>query len=678
MRLKHTLHGFALCVALAHMILSGGQATAAKKNKISKRALQQSVARVPLAKIRAASGHIDRLIARDLAKHKIKPNPPASDEVFLRRIYLDIVGRIPSYEEAKAFLDSSDSAKRSKLIDTLLDSEGYVSHNFNYWADLLRIQTRMRYAPSQPYIDFVKDSLRENKPYDQLVRELITAEGYTWDNGAAGYYLRDTGMPLDNMSNTAQVFLGTRLVCAQCHDHPYDSWTQRQYYQLAAFSYGIETRDRSIEKIQQVRQMRRDGDVDRNVLQAANRILQPLAYRVNETDRSLRLPQDYQYDNGKPRDVIDPSTIFGEKAQVKPGDSRTEVYARWMTSAKNPRFATVIANRLWKRVMGIGLIEPIDDFRDGTDPSNPKLMKFLVDEMVARRFDLKQYQRILYNTDAYQREVTAHEVTKDETYRFPGPVLRRLSAEQLWDSLLTMTIPAVDERKGTVQNYGRYVNGKELVDKDMKEILTLAGQQAKLREAQVKYVDMTRDLQTRMRVARRVNDRDTADKLRQELVEIRKKVYGKAGEMMMMRQRNQAQQNRTDPDPRWRGFRRDIVRASELPSPARPGHFLHQFGQSDRETIENSSTEASVPQILTLLNGPMYYQLLNRNSLLSQKLASASTADEKLDVIFTTILSRSPTKSEKAIALPEVESGSRATSDVIWALLNTRQFMFVQ
>ena len=117
------------------------------------------------------------------------PNPISSDARFVRRIYLDVVGRIPSYDEADTFLKSKDKQKRSKLIDKLLDSEGYVSHHFNYWADLLRIRSRMRYAPAQPYIDFVKQSLRDNKPYDRFVRELLTAQGYTWDNGAAGYTL---------------------------------------------------------------------------------------------------------------------------------------------------------------------------------------------------------------------------------------------------------------------------------------------------------------------------------------------------------------------------------------------------------------------------------------------------------------------------------------------------------
>lgn len=649
---------------------------AAKPDEVKKQT-PQSVAAVPFAKTLAASRQVDRLIEAGYTRHNVKPNTISSDETFVRRVYLDIVGRVPTYDETVEFLDSTDANKRSELIDKLLDSEGYVSHMFNYWADLLRLQSRMRYAPAKPYLNFVKQSLRDNKPYDQFVRELITAEGYTWDNGAAGYYLRDTGMPLDNMSNTAQVFLGTQLVCAQCHDHPFDSWTQKQYYQLAAFTYGIQTRDRRHPMYMQVRRMRRDDKVDRDIVRAASRILQPLAYRVNETNRQLRLPDDYQYDDAKPKDQIDPATIFGEEVEVKPGDSRKEIYARWMTSPKNPRFTHVIANRLWKRVMGIGLVEPVDDIKDNVESSNPELMKFLVATLIESNYDMKQYLRILYNSKTYQRDVSSQEVVEGETYYFPGPILRRLSAEQLWDSLLAMTIPYLDERKGATRSYGRYSNGEELVDMKMDEVLKLAEVEAERRKAQYKFSQATAQLQKDLRVAYRTQDREKIEKLREEVGSIRKEVFGPAMEMQRMRQRSRERQRETDP--RWAGFSRDLVRASEVSSPARPGHFLRQFGQSDRETIENANTEATVPQILTLLNGPMYSQLMNRSSVLYKRLQDAESADEKLEVIFISILNRRPTNEETKITLPQIEADPRqGVYDVVWALLNTRQFVFVQ
>ena len=170
---------------------------------------------------------IDALIADDLKMADEERNPPIADEVFARRIYLDIAGRIPTYGELLRFLESKSSNKRSELIDELLGSEGYVSSNYNYWADILRVKSRGRRTIMISYQDWIKDSLRENKPYDEFVRELITADGYVWDDPAVGYYLRDAGMPLDNMSNTAQVFLGTRMQCAQCTITPLTSRRRR-------------------------------------------------------------------------------------------------------------------------------------------------------------------------------------------------------------------------------------------------------------------------------------------------------------------------------------------------------------------------------------------------------------------------------------------------------------------
>lgn len=651
-------------------------AMAANKAKAEKAGVK-SVSDTPYAKVKAAADKVDAFINADLKENKIKPNPNTSDAVFVRRVYLDIIGRIPTFKETKAFLDSKDANKRAKLIDKLLDSEGYVSHQFNYWADLLRLQSRMRYAPAQPYLDFVKDSIRENKPYDQFVRDLITAEGYTWDNGAAGYYLRDTGMPLDNMSNTVQVFLGTQLVCAQCHNHPFDSWTQIQYYKLAAFTYGVETRDRSNDKLMELRGMRRDKNMDRELYRSANRIMRPLAYRVHEEKKALQLPKDYQYKDAKPRQKIDPETIFGDKITVKPGDSPKDIYARWMTSEKNPRFAKVMANRLWKRAMGLGLIEPVDDLGTGAFPSNQELMNYLTKLLVDVNFDLKQYQRVLYNTATYQRDVTVAEIDPEETYYFQGPLLRRMTAEQMWDSFLALSVPQLDERKGVPSAPGRYDDGEPLVKMSMKEIMKIAKVEANRRKATVEFREKTADLQKEYRVAIKRGDRELANKLRDKMNVIRKEIYGDT-DTQRQRYRNRPR-NARETDPRWRGFSRDLVRASEVSSPARPGHFLRQFGQSDRETIENASDEATVPQILTLLNGPVYSQMLNRNSVMAQSLENATTPREKLDVIFLSILSRKPTEREVKLALPHLEKkGSRGESDVIWALLNTQEFMFVQ
>jgi hypothetical protein len=212
----------------------------------------------------------------------------------------------------------------------------------------------------------------------------------------------------------------------------------------------------------------------------------------------------------------------------------------------------------------------------------------------------------------------------------------------------------------------------------MKEILKMAADRAKVREVQSKYQRATSDLQRQLRVAYRTQDREKITDLRDEMTEIRKEIYGRQGEMMMQQGRNRAVQSRRETDPRWAGLSRDFVRASETQLPARPGHFLRQFGQSDRETIENSNTEATVPQILTMLNGPMFSQLSNRNSLLYKNIADADGPVDTLDVVFVSILSRRPTEREREITREQVDSGLRGTGDIVWALINTRQFLFVR
>ncbi|MEM0970905.1 MAG: DUF1549 domain-containing protein, partial [Verrucomicrobiota bacterium] len=190
---------------------------------------------------------IDALIEAKLSQEGLEPNALADDATFLRRVYLDIVGRIPTIEEAESFYATPAPLRRAELIDDLLDSEGYVSHFYNFWADVLRVNRNLGNANGNAeaaYQLWIKESLRENRSYQTFAREMVSARGNIWENGAVGYYQRDRGMPLDNMSNTVRVFLGTRLECAQCHNHPFDKWTQMDYFKMAAFSYSVDANNR--------------------------------------------------------------------------------------------------------------------------------------------------------------------------------------------------------------------------------------------------------------------------------------------------------------------------------------------------------------------------------------------------------------------------------------------------
>ena len=190
----------------------------------------------PLAQqtIRNTSNQVDLLIAAHLEEKKIEANSIIDDATFLRRAYINIAGRIPTAEEAGSFINDGSQDKRRKLIDTLIDSEGYKSRMFNFWADLLRVQTNLDKHGLGWHV-WIHKAVDQNMPYDDFVHAMLSSTGMVSDNAAVGYYLRDREMLLDNVSNTTEVFLGTQIGCAQCHDHPFDDWTQKQYFELAAF-----------------------------------------------------------------------------------------------------------------------------------------------------------------------------------------------------------------------------------------------------------------------------------------------------------------------------------------------------------------------------------------------------------------------------------------------------------
>jgi hypothetical protein len=676
---------------------------------------------VPAVRADQMSERIDAMIEEGYKKQKITPNGPTTDETFVRRAYLDIIGRIPSMEEAKAFLESTEAGKRSKLIDQLLDSEGYVSNWYNWWSDILRVQTGGRGEAGQAYAAWIKNALRNNKPYDQLVRDLITAEGYIWDNGAVGYYLRDAGMPLDNMSNTTQIFLGTRLACAQCHNHPFDVWTQKDYYEMAAFTYGTDTDaifSKEIKKdmAQALKTIdgspRKSKEQDTLKKQAMRRIiddiLEPMKNGVRDTSgdgdkaKKLMLPSDYKYTDGEAGQVVKPHTIFGKQVASK-SQARAE-YAKWMTSPENPRFTMVMANRLWKRVMGMGLVEPVDDFKDGTVASNENLMKYLTQQFQYSKYDIKKMLRAMYNTKTYQRQTTVGDVPEDKPYYYPGPVMRRMSAEQIWDSICTLVIPQPDMRfRG--QGYKASLEAKK------KEALALEKIQSNdLVNVAKKYADQDFELEMKVRMlrdrlakAREANDTKTAQATQKELNESNRIRDGLAAaaraEILKTGEKDKGQfvnamvtpgmtkksDEKAEPsmDPQsyrqWEGFGEEFFRASELPSPAPGNHFLREFGQSNREIIENSTREATVSQALSLMNGPLFDKIYQEKTQMMTRFYGASNEEGRMNAIFMSLFARKPTEQEKNIVLETVaEKGKNGWKSIVWALLNTREFVFVQ
>ncbi len=684
---------------------------------------------------------IDRILEKAHQKENLRIPNDLDEGKFSRRLYLAIAGRIPSYDETTAYLNNESKDQKAMLVDSLLLSPAYESQMFNWWADLLRLQSRMRggaqIGAGELYNHWVKEQVAENKSFDQVAYSLVTAEGYQWEDGAAGYYLRDAGMELDNMSNTTQLFLGTQMVCAQCHNHPFDKWTQQEYYKMAAFTYGVSSRTgkelqsrirnhfaKASKGLSSKQRKKKAQSKEATALRKAlQEMLRPLQYGAQHTPRKLTLPHDYQYEDAKPKEKVSPTPIFGEPLEGLNEENQVDLYGKWLTSPENPRFTKVIANRMWKKVFGRGLVEPVDDWRDDTQASIPELLEHLEKLMVRVDYDLREFQRILLNVKAFGREATDYEVANDRPYYFEGPLLSRMSAEQLWDSFVSLAVPYADERvrdpkiiEEKLDRFSQYQTKMEGLDPA--KMVSLASKGAK---ASKHVLQRMEEVQLELREAQKADDLAAAGRLRREYSKVRneqrtlfaKLIMGDGFDVKSLYGRGTS--TKTANDSRWKGYSSSLMRASEIITPAPPGHFLREFGQSDREIIENSNRQASVPQALTLLNGVIYGAVFSPQSPLSKNLSRVDSEEEKIKVLFLSILNREPSDEETmdcleivkgksslpppSMKIPEhwnrdkkekyrktmakkmqdlAKSDNRRFLGVAWALMNTRQFTFIQ
>lgn len=590
-----------------------------------------------------------------------KPNPKTNDFQFVRRVYLDIAGRIPTYDETAAFIETSGADKRAKLIRKLLDSEGYAMHMFNYYSDLFRIRDGITMGGgngglrADPYIEWVKQCAREDMPYDKMVHEMIMADGTVWNNPATGYLMTDDGQPLCSVSNTFTVFLGTEITCAQCHDHPFEEVYQMDYYKMASFMGNVRTRGGRDSDMMGA--TRADLNSERNRMNELLRTggkLRPNETRDNQLDQifgahgyavglvsanDVRLPHDYKYDDGEPQQQVKPGAYFGDPVNIEKYESPRAAYAAWMTSHTNPRFTINMVNRLWKRVFGMAQIEPVYNVPGNLagQAQNYDLLVHLEGLMKDLDYKVKDFLEVLYNTESYQREAETLSPSlvqiDNGSFHFSGPLLRRMSAEQLWDSLVTLTTS--DPEGALRRGADKY---KELMNMDTSSITT-------------------------------------AD----QVMQYKQDVYGVGGMENMSAMM----------DTSIGGER--MIRASEMALPQRPAHFLRMFGQSDKQLIENQYYGGSSPQVMSLLNGKITNQVLtNKEAYLIKTIANGkggrSTAVEK---IFLSILGRYPQGSEKSAASSGLRAKTEAgqskedaeiesLGDVIWALVNTREFLFIQ
>ena len=370
---------------------------------------------VPTRQVSPSTKHLDRYINAALKREGIQPSKVSEDTEFLRRIHLDVTGKIPTPEAVLDFLKDGSSNKRQRKIRELLGSDAYLDYWTGLWVNWLIGRRADRDDRRIGLTYWVRDALTENIPYNQFVQELITADGELRDNGAGNYIMRYGRSPVFLTSHTTRLFLGLPMQCAECHDHKTEAWRQEDFYGIAAFFAGIESQRKG--NIQTI-------DLVGNEKRMANFLI------TNNSKDAIWVERLEKQ--------VHPHFLDGIAYKGSPLKKR-EALAQWMTDKSNPYFSQAIVNRIWKHFMGRAFVEPVDGFGAENQPTNPELLKWLANDFVMHGYDLQYLMRTILNSETYQRTSQTNESNKDDQRYYSHAYLKPLSAEQFFYSLLQAT-----------------------------------------------------------------------------------------------------------------------------------------------------------------------------------------------------------------------------------------------
>ncbi len=515
---------------------------------------------------------VDEHVFRKLKRLGLPPSELCTDSEFLRRVSLDITGTLPTVEEAHSFLDSTDADKRGKLVDSLLEKPEYATYFALRWGDVLRLKGGRAgkkgvdgdHERGLAFHDWIKESLSANKPYDQFVREILTVNGPTSgpETEAPMSWWLQLKMPSQLVDDTAQAFLGTRVQCAQCHHHPFERWSQDDYWGLAAFFGRVQWQNENKGKFTPVK----DAE--------AGRLGQHLGRDPNKQLSSLQ---------GKV--YATPFGLGAEPVSIAEDVDPRAILADWMAAKDNPFFAPALVNRYWGHFLGRGIVEPVDDMRVTNPPSNPALLDALARDFIEHKFDLKHLVRTICKSRTYQAAVRPNAFNKTDTRQFSRRLPKRLPAEVLHD--------AVDQVCGTTSAF-RFPEAKEETP----------------------------------------------------------------------------------------------MRAIEIPYSSIRSYFLEVFGRAERNTAcECERTDATtLAQKAHLLNGRVVAVKLAERA--KQLGADQRSAEEKLEELYLAAFTRKPnlrevaaiesylTKKTEAAGSGQDAATVAAWQDVVWALVNSKEFQF--
>lgn len=360
----------------------------------------------PVDHLPPVKNFIDQHVFANLKQIGIPPSPVCDDSTFLRRITLDIGGRLPTLEETRAFIADKRPDKRDRVIDALIDSPDYADYFANKWTALLKNQRsdNADITANFAFHAWMRDNLLANTPYDQIVRQILGATGTIVSNPPVAWYKR-VKEPTTQVEDVAQLFLGVRMQCAQCHHHPFDRWTQAEYYHLAAFFSQIGRKPTAIA-----------GE-----------------------DLIFHKRGIAQTEHRKTHVMLKPAGLGSPEMNIAPDDDPRLALADWMARKDNPFFAKALVNRYWKHFFKRGLIEPEDDLRDTNPPTNPELLDALAKHFLDSNYDLKEIVRVITRSNAYQLSSTPNKYNVVDTQAFSRFYPKRLTAEVLLDSIDMLT-----------------------------------------------------------------------------------------------------------------------------------------------------------------------------------------------------------------------------------------------
>lgn len=351
-----------------------------------------------------ANNYIDKFVYEKLRQLQYEPSALCSDNEFVRRVYLDVIGLLPTIAEQEAFLADQQPDRRQRLIDNLLGRPEHARLWALKWGDLLRLQKgRLKEEGVYKFYQWLVEAFEKNQRLDQFAIELLTAQGSTYEHPAANYY-RACADSIEAAETTAQVFLGSRIQCAKCHNHPFENWTQDNFYGLTAFFNRV-NRKPGLRAEEEIIYVGRNGEVRQP---RTGLIMTPW------------LPGGSVLDDAK---ILD----------------RRRAFADWLTSPTNPFFARVAVNRIWAMVMGQGIVDPVDDFRQSNPPSNPALLDKLAEDFIQHGYDQRQILRTILGSRTYQLSSQTTKFNQDDTRLFSHAKTRMLTAEQLLDSICQVT-----------------------------------------------------------------------------------------------------------------------------------------------------------------------------------------------------------------------------------------------